>query len=185
MVKKISGTNVTLEFGGETWFRLRAICASERLPWKFEAGTPNMAGCNRTGSSSRISRKIEVWVCHWIRRNKNWRIRLPKLPGDWRDWPFMGSLQDLSSTFQGVIAAFNLGRPSSLHDLYDSLWIMKGVAVRERSPTVPNPCSSIWMFQQTARASFYICNTKADYDKLVDALQKTKGVFQWHFPNSR
>ncbi|VPA30918.1 nifU family protein [Streptococcus pneumoniae] len=33
----------------------------------------------------------------------------------------------------------------------------------------------------TARASFYIYNTKADCDKLVDALQKTKEFFNGTF----
>ena len=50
-----------------------------------------------------------------------------------------------------------------------------------RATIVPNPCSKYLEVSATARASFYIYNTKADCDKLVDALQKTKEFFNGTF----
>ena len=84
--------------------------------------------------------------------------------------------QDLDQR-SGVIA-FNLGdlRP---HDLATAL-DYEGVAVRAGHHCA-QPLLQYLDVPATARASFYIYNTKADCDKLVDALQKTKEFFNGTF----
>ena len=86
--------------------------------------------------------------------------------------------QDLAQR-SGVVA-FNLGNLHP-HDLATAL-DYEGVAVRGGHHCA-QPLLQYLEVPATARASFYIYNTKADCDKLVDALQKDKGVFQWHFLN--
>ena len=73
----------------------------------------------------------------------------------------------------GVIA-FNI-RGLHPHDLATAL-DMEGVAVRAGHHCA-QPLLNYLGQASTARASFYIYNTKADCDKLVDALLKTKEFF--------
>ncbi len=77
----------------------------------------------------------------------------------------------------GVIA-FNLGGLHP-HDLATAL-DYEGVAVRAGHHCA-QPLLQYLEVPATARASFYIYNTKADCDKLVDALQKTKEFFNGTF----
>ena len=80
--------------------------------------------------------------------------------------------QDLAQR-SGVIA-FNLGDLHP-HDLATAL-DYEGVAVRAGHHCA-QPLLQFLEVPATARASFYIYNTKADCDKLVDALLKTKEFF--------
>ena len=77
----------------------------------------------------------------------------------------------------GVIA-FNLGDLHP-HDLATAL-DYEGVAVRAGHHCA-QPLLQYLEVPATARASFYIYNTKADCDKLVDALLKTKEFFNGTF----
>ena len=84
--------------------------------------------------------------------------------------------QDLAQR-SGVIA-FNLGDLHP-HDLATAL-DYEGVAVRAGHHCA-QPLLQYLEVPATARASFYIYNTKADCDKLVDALLKTKEFFNGTF----
>lgn len=74
----------------------------------------------------------------------------------------------------GVIA-FNI-EGLHPHDVATAL-DMEGVAVRAGHHCA-QPLLNYLDTPATARASFYIYNTKADCDKLVEALQKTKEFFK-------
>ena len=85
-------------------------------------------------------------------------------------------LQDLAQR-SGVIA-FNLGDLHP-HDLATAL-DYEGVAVRAGHHCRPT-LAPIFGSSSNSSCKFYIYNTKADCDKLVDALQKTKEFFNGTF----
>lgn len=80
----------------------------------------------------------------------------------------------------GVIA-FNIDGLHP-HDVATAL-DMEGVAVRAGHHCA-QPLLNYLSVPATARASFYLYNTKEDADRLVEAIKATKEFFQrWHFLN--
>ena len=145
----------------------------KELPWKFEAGTPNMAGAIGLAAAVDYLEKIGMDA---IESHEQELIAYvyPKLQ-EIEGLTIYGS-QDLAQR-SGVIA-FNLGDLHP-HDLATAL-DYEGVAVRAGHHCA-QPLLQYLEVPATARASFYIYNTKADCDKLVDALQKTKEFFNGTF----
>jgi len=163
-----------IEFGGEMIdFVYEQSASWKELPWKFEAGTPNMAGAIGLAAAVDYLEKIGMDA---IEAHEQELIAYvyPKLQAI-EGLTIYGS-QDLAQR-SGVIA-FNLGDLHP-HDLATAL-DYEGVAVRAGHHCA-QPLLQYLEVPATARASFYIYNTKADCDKLVDALQKTKEFFNGTF----
>lgn len=163
-----------VEFGGEMIdFVYEQSATWKELPWKFEAGTPNMAGA--IGLATAID-YLEAIGMDAIERHEQDLIAyvFPKLQAI-EGLKIYGS-QDLAKR-SGVIS-FNLGDLHP-HDLATAL-DYEGVAVRAGHHCA-QPLIQYLEVPATARASFYLYNTKEDCDKLVEALIKTKEFFNGTF----
>ena len=163
-----------VEFGGEMIdFVYEQSATWKELPWKFEAGTPNMAGA--IGLAAAID-YLEAIGMDAIERHEQDLIAyvFPKLQAI-EGLKIYGS-QDLAKR-SGVIS-FNLGDLHP-HDLATAL-DYEGVAVRAGHHCA-QPLIQYLEVPATARASFYLYNTKKDCDKLVEALIKTKEFFNGTF----
>ncbi|MGS4787839.1 cysteine desulfurase [Streptococcus sp. P25B114] len=159
-----------VEFGGEMIeFVYEQYATWKELPWKFEAGTPNIAGA--VGLAAAIDYLNDIGMEH-VQQHEEELIayiwpKLQAIPG----LTIYGS-QDLSKR-TGVIA-FNLDNLHP-HDVATAL-DYEGVAVRAGHHCA-QPLLRYLQVPATVRASFYIYNTKADCDKLVEAIIKTKEFF--------
>lgn len=159
-----------VEFGGEMIdFVYEQSATWKELPWKFEAGTPNIAGAIGLGAAIDYLTEIgmDAIQAHEAELVDYVFPKLQAIPG----LTIYGS-QDLSKR-TGVIA-FNLDDLHS-HDVATAL-DYEGVAVRAGHHCA-QPLLRYLQVPATVRASFYIYNTKADCDKLVEAIIKTKEFF--------
>ncbi|HEL1588694.1 TPA: cysteine desulfurase [Streptococcus suis] len=159
-----------VEFGGEMIdFVYEQSATWKELPWKFEAGTPNIAGSIGLGAAIDYLTEIgmDAIQAHEAELVDYVFPKLQAIPG----LTIYGS-QDLSKR-TGVIA-FNLDDLHP-HDVATAL-DYEGVAVRAGHHCA-QPLLRYLQVPATVRASFYIYNTKADCDKLVEAIIKTKEFF--------
>lgn len=163
-----------VEFGGEMIdFVYEQEATWKELPWKFEAGTPNMAGA--IGLAAAIDYLEELGMDAIAQHEQDLIAYVfPKLRAV-EGLTIYGS-QDLAQR-SGVIA-FNL---DGLHP-HDAATALdyEGVAVRAGHHCA-QPLLTYLQVPATVRASFYIYNTYADCDKLIDALEKTKEFFNGAF----
>jgi cysteine desulfurase/selenocysteine lyase len=144
------------------------------LPWKFEAGTSNIADSIALGAAVDYLTEVGMdWVREHERRIVGYALeRLEELSP--RGLAVYGPPRDVERA--GVIS-FNLGDIHA-HDLASILDI-EGVCVRAgHHCTMPLMEKMGW--PATARASFYLYNTEADVDALIDALGKAAALF--HLP---
>ena len=141
----------------------------KELPWKFEAGTPNIAGVIGLGAAISYLTQIGLDKVQTHERDLVHYLfpKLQAIPG----LTIYGS-QDLAKR-TGVIS-FNLDKLHP-HDVATAL-DYEGVAVRAGHHCA-QPLIHHLGATAAARASLYIYNTKADCDKLVEALLKTKEFF--------
>lgn len=163
-----------VEFGGEMIdFVYEQSATWKELPWKFEAGTPNMAGAIGLAAAIDYLEAIgmDTIECH---EQDLIAYVFPKLQAI-EGLKIYGP-QDLAKR-SGVIS-FNLGDLHP-HDLATAL-DYEGVAVRAGHHCA-QPLIQYLGVPATARASFYLYNTREDCDKLVEALIKTKEFFNGTF----
>ncbi|NQP33702.1 cysteine desulfurase [Streptococcus suis] len=159
-----------VEFGGEMIdFVYEQSATWKELPWKFEAGTPNIAGA--IGLAAAIDYLNQIGMDR-VREHEKELItylwpKLKAIPG----LTIYGS-QDVAK--RTGLVAFNLDHLHP-HDVATAL-DYEGVAVRAGHHCA-QPLLKYLQVPATIRASFYIYNTKADCDKLVEALIKTKEFF--------
>jgi cysteine desulfurase/selenocysteine lyase len=142
------------------------------LPWKFEAGTSNIADAIALGAAVDYLREIGMdWTrAHEVRITGYALARLRELES--RGLAVYGPAK--AEDRAGVIS-FNLGDIHA-HDLA-SILDTEGVCVRAgHHCTMPLMEKMGW--SATARASFYVYNTEEDVDALVAALQKAAEVFR-------
>jgi len=140
------------------------------VPWKFEAGTPNIADVIAFGAAieylekigmkniEKHERELTKYALKKLSKIKNLEIYGPKNPN-----------QRI-----GVIS-FNL-KNIHPHDVA-SILDQEGIAIRS-GHLCAQPLMKRLNIQAAARASFYLYNTKKDIDKLVQALLKVKKVFK-------
>ena len=163
-----------VEFGGEMIdFVYEQEATWKELPWKFEAGTPNIAGAIGLAVAIDYLDKIGMETVHQYEQELIAYV-FPKLQAV-EGLTIYGS-EDLAQR-SGVIS-FNLAGLHP-HDVATAL-DYEGVAVRAGHHCA-QPLLSYLGVAATVRASFYLYNTKADCDKLVEALQKTKEFFNGTF----
>lgn len=160
-----------VEFGGEMIDFVNLYESTwKELPWKFEAGTPNIAGAIALGAAIDYLNEIGMENIHRYEQELV-AYMLPKLQA-------IGGVtvygpQD-PEQHTGVIA-FNL-EGIHPHDVATAL-DMEGVAVRAGHHCA-QPLMNYLNLPATARASFYFYNTKEDADRLIEAIQATKEFFK-------
>lgn len=161
-----------VEFGGEM---IAVVTEQEstwkELPWKFEAGTPNIAGAIGLGAA--IDYMETVGIDNIQQHEQELMQYL---------WPKLTAIPGLTiygpaklEQRTGIIT-FNL-EDIHPHDVATAM-DMEGVAIR-----AGNHCAQPLMTRlgcgSSARASFYVYNTTADADKFVEALIATKEFFSY------
>ena len=159
-----------VEFGGEMIdFVYESHSTWTELPWKFEAGTPNIAGAIALGAAIDYIQELGI---HQIHQHEIELIDylMPKLQ-EIEGLKIYGPKDNVK---RGGLIAFNI-EGLHPHDVATAL-DMEGVAVRAGHHCA-QPLLNYLETPATARASFYLYNTKADCDKLVEALKKTKEFF--------
>ncbi|BCA84930.1 cysteine desulfurase [Enterococcus saigonensis] len=160
-----------VEFGGEMIDFVNLYDSTwKELPWKFEAGTPNIAGGIGLGAAVDYLSAIGMDEIHDYEQSLVDYV-MPKLKAI--EGVTVYGPQD-PKDHTGVIA-FNIDGLHP-HDVATAL-DMEGVAVRAGHHCA-QPLLKYMNVPATARASFYFYNTKKDADRLIDAIHKTKEFFQ-------
>ena len=140
------------------------------LPYKFEAGTPNIADVIGFGAAIDYLTKIGMDNVrqHEIELTKYAIEEFGKVPG----LKIYGT-KDI--TKRGGVISFNFAdvHPHDVAQLIDE----QGIALRSG-----HHCAQVLMERldvaATSRASFYIYNTKSDVDALIDSLKSVAKVFK-------
>ena len=159
-----------IEFGGEMIdFVYEQEATWKELPWKFEAGTPNIAGAIALGAAVDYLSALGMENIHAYEQELVDYV-LPKLQAI--DGLTVYGPED-PSQHAGVVA-FNIDGLHP-HDVATAL-DYEGVAVRAGHHCA-QPLINHLGISSAARASFYIYNTKEDCDKLVEAILATKEFF--------
>ncbi|XHV42302.1 cysteine desulfurase [Streptococcus dysgalactiae subsp. equisimilis] len=159
-----------IEFGGEMIdFAYEQSATWKGLPWKFEAGTPHIAGA--IGLAAAVSYLQDIGMTE-VQAHEADLVAyiLPKLRAI-EGLTLYGPEQPENRA--GVIA-FNLDGLHP-HDLATAL-DYEGVAVRAGHHCA-QPLLSYLNVSATVRASFSLYNTREDCDRLVDAILKAKEFF--------
>nr|WP_313308891.1 cysteine desulfurase [Lactococcus taiwanensis] len=159
-----------VEFGGEMIdFVYESHSTWTELPWKFEAGTPNITGAIGLGAAIDYINSIGI---ENIQQHERELVEylLPKL----KEIPGLTLYGPAEPPQRAGVIAFNL-QGLHPHDLATAL-DMEGIAVRAGHHCA-QPLLHDLKVAATARASFYLYNTKADCDKLIEALWVTKEFF--------
>jgi cysteine desulfurase/selenocysteine lyase len=137
------------------------------LPWKFEAGTPNISGV--VGLAAAIdyveSLGLDAIAAHEHRLLTTATAELQKIPGLTIIGTAAHKASVISFTLEGV-------HPHDLGTILDS----EGVAVRTGHHCAM-PVMDFFNIPATARASFACYNTLDEVGRLVSALQKAREVF--------
>jgi cysteine desulfurase/selenocysteine lyase len=143
------------------------------VPHKFEAGTPNMAHAIGLGAAVDYldSLGMENVQAHEQAMASYALERLPGVPNL--------HLYGPPAEERGGVVTFNLMRNGELlihpHDLA-SILDREGIAIRAGHHCA-QPLMEHYGVPATARASFYVYNTEAEVDALVDALFKAQSIF--------
>lgn len=142
------------------------------LPWKFEAGTSNIAGAIGLGAATDY---LSTLGMDWVREHERelTRYALERLaPYESRGLSVYGP--KYPHNISGALS-FNFADIHA-HDLA-SILDTEGVCIRAgHHCTMPLMTKMGW--GATARASFYVYNTHADIDALIDGLEKAALVFK-------
>jgi cysteine desulfurase / selenocysteine lyase len=159
-----------IEFGGEMidFVGLQESTWKE-LPWKFEGGTPIIAGAIGLGAAidfledigldniEAYEHKLAEYALNKMNEVEGMTIYGPKDPGQ-----------------RAGLVTFNIHdvHPHDLATVLDA----EGIAIRAGHHCA-QPLMKWLNVSATARASFYLYNTEEDIDKLVAGLVKTKEFF--------
>lgn len=156
-----------VEFGGEMIdFVEKYDSTWKELPWKFEGGTPIIAGAVGLGAAIDFLTDIGMDEIHAYEEKlaKYALERLRTIEG----------LTIYGPEERAALVTFNLDdvHPHDVSTVLDT----EGIAIR-----AGHHCAQVLMkwlqASATARASMYIYNTEEDIDRLVDGLLKTKEYF--------
>ncbi len=142
------------------------------LPWKFEAGTSNIADAIALGVACDYLTEVGM---PWIREHE---IRITRYALDRLQALVPRGLEiygPARAEDRGGVISFNFADIHA-HDLA-SILDLEGVCVRAgHHCTMPLMDKMNW--PATARASFYLYSTEADVDALIAALEKAATVFK-------
>ncbi|MCZ2260472.1 cysteine desulfurase [Sporosarcina sp. G11-34] len=159
-----------IEFGGEMidFVGLQESTWKE-LPWKFEGGTPIIAGAIGLGAA--IDFLEEIGLDKIERHEHDLAAYAIKRMSEVEGLTIYGPLDPEK---RAGLVTFNLNdvHPHDLATVLD----MNGIAVRAGHHCA-QPLMKWLDVSATARASFYIYNTEEDVDRLVDGLRMAKEYF--------
>jgi cysteine desulfurase / selenocysteine lyase len=159
-----------VEFGGEmidfvgmyesTW---------KELPWKFEGGTPIIAGAIGLGAA--IDFLEEIGMDHIEKHEHHLAAYAMEKMSQVEGMAIYGTKDPAK---RAGLVTFNIDdvHPHDVATVLDA----EGIAVRAGHHCA-QPLMKWLKVSATARASFYIYNTEEDIDKLVSGLVKTKEYF--------
>jgi cysteine desulfurase/selenocysteine lyase len=156
--------------GGEMIREVHTTGASWKdLPYKFEAGTPNVSGAIGLGVAVDYLRALGMRNVHDHEREIT-RYALDRMMQV--DGLVLYGPMDVQNRV-GVIS-FNLGdiHPHDLASILDE----EGIAIRSGHQCA-QPLMEFLQVPATSRVSFYIYNTKEEVDVLIDALEKARKLF--------
>lgn len=141
------------------------------LPWKFEAGTPDV------GSAVGLSAAIDYITKIGLENIRKHEIKLTKyaieeMQSNFKDIEIYGPKEAEKRT--GLIA-FNFKKIHP-HDVGSILDAEFGVAIRTGHHCA-QPLTERLKQSSTCRASFYIYNTEQEIDILIQGLKKVKEIF--------
>ena len=150
--------------GGEM---IRTVSLNEStwndIPWKFEAGTPNIAQAIGLGSAIDYINEIGLDKIHEHEQDiLTYALeKMQKIP----EVNIYGSADE-----RGAVISFNLKNihPHDLSQLLDN----DGIAIRAGHHCA-QPIMKKLGVSATGRASFYLYNSKEDVDRLCESLVKT------------
>jgi len=147
-------------------------CTWNELPWKFEAGTSNIADAIGFGAAIDYLNKIGMENIHSYEQGIT-KYALQEL-SNIKNVKIFGPSYDEIKRRSGVIS-FGIGNVHA-HDIaqvFDS----EGIAIRAghhcAMPLVTNELGQ----SAVARMSFYIYNTKSEFETVLNAIRKVKKIF--------
>ena len=137
------------------------------VPWKFEAGTPNIAQVIGLGAAIDYIQKIGIENIHQ-HEQELLHYGLDLLDQN-KDVTLYGKADN-----RGAVIPFNLENihPHDLAKFLDT----DGICIRAGHHCA-QPIMNKLGVSATARASFYLYNTKEDIEKLVEGIEKTVRIF--------
>jgi cysteine desulfurase/selenocysteine lyase len=159
-----------IEFGGEMidFVHLQESTWKE-LPWKFEAGTPIIAGAIGLGAAIDFLNEIGLDnIAEHEHKLAAYALdKMSSVAG-------MTIYGPLDAAKRAGLVTFNISdvHPHDVATVLDA----EGIAVRAGHHCA-QPLMKWLKASATARASFYLYNTEDDIDKLVEGLVKTKEYF--------
>lgn len=159
------------QFGGEMIATVTQQSATfQPLPWRFEAGTPNVAGAIGLGAAIDYLTHVGMaQVAEYEQGLASYALtQLQVIPG-----VIIYGPQD-SQRHVGVIS-FNLAGIHA-HDVATAL-DQEGIAVRAGHHCA-QPLMAALQVAATVRVSLYLYNTRADIDRLVKTLIDIKDYFE-------
>lgn len=145
------------------------------VPWKFEAGTPDIAGAIGLGAAIEYLSKIGIKNIreHEKELTKYALERLSRV----KDLEIYGPSK--TERRAGVVS-FNLVKDGRVsihpHDLA-SIMDAEGIAIRSGHHCAA-PLMKVLGIPAAARVSFYFYNTEEEIDQLVPAIEKAKRIFK-------
>ncbi len=166
--KEILRTMQPFMFGGDM---IRKVTKENTtwndLPWKFEAGTPNIAGGIGLAAAVKYLRKkgMDNIMVH----EKNLLRYAAGRLSDIKNTAIYGAAENKAG-----ILSFNL-KGIHAHDVA-TIAAQEGVCIRAGHHCC-QPLMNHLGVPATARASFYLYNTKQDCDVLLGAIEKAQKVF--------
>ncbi|MBN1541179.1 cysteine desulfurase [candidate division KSB1 bacterium] len=157
-----------VQFGGDMIESVQVLTSTwNDLPWKFEGGTPNIAGAIGLGAAVEFLQEIGIDAIH---RHETGLIRraveqLQALPGVRVFGPPGDRGPAVSFEITGI-------HPHDISTLLDQ----RGIAIRSG-----HHCAQLAMKKlevpATARASFYLYNDESEIDRFVKAVSETRDYF--------
>lgn len=157
-----------IEFGGEMIDHVDLYESTwKELPWKFEGGTPIIAGAVGLAEAIRFLEEVGIEaIDQHVQHITNYA--LDKMRG------IDGLIIYGPQNARGGIITFNLGdvHPHDVSTVLDA----QGIAIRAGHHCA-QPLMRWLKVTATGRASFYLYNTEEDVDRLLQGLLKTKEYF--------
>ena len=186
--RKLLKTMPPFLFGGEMISKVSSHESSwNEIPWKFEAGTPDVAGA--VGLAAAVDYLMAVGMenvrRHEVELTKCALERLSKIP----EVVIYGPRDQER---RGGVVSFNIGDPSTspapsgarassgpavhAHDVA-SILDSEGIAIRSGHHCA-QPLMEFLGIASAARASFYLYNSEKEIDRLVEGIEKVKKTFK-------
>lgn len=158
-------------FGGEMISKVSLKSTTwNQLPWKFEAGTPDVVGAvglaaavdylTKIGLENVRSHEVELteYAVNRLSGIRDIRLLGPKDPNK-----------------RGGVVSFNVDNIHA-HDVA-SILDSEGIAIRSGHHCA-QPLMEFLGIASAARASFYLYNTREEVDRLLEGIGKVKRVFR-------